>query len=748
MPHRHPGPGFRIPDRALPVRRNKSALHKLREREAMLLAAQRLANLASWCIDVPTGTLTWSAEAHRIFGMHPGELQALTVALFLERVHPEDRPQLQRLIEDACSKPLTASFGYRFLCPDGDVKLIRGSGESQVDTQGRVARVVGTLMDASRQEQLRREVQEKDARLRLLEESPDIWLWEQDAQLRFTVLSKGELDVLGNGALGKRRWEAGFSPACGSWDEHRRCLEERRPFRNFEFWVGHGPSARLISSTGVPFFAEDGSFAGYRGTAQDVTNAHRAEASAVQSRALLELAARLGQVGAWVLELPSMQVAWSSEFSRIYELGERELPSIQQLMSMVQDPWRPRLRALLRDCVVQGKPFDIEVKALTAKGRPLWLRIAAEAVRDMEGRISRVQGAVQDVTQPRQARDALAGSEERYRLLFEASGEAIIEADTSATIRRANAAACRLFRTTEDEMKGLACRQLVAPHDQRLERLVEERERFGKTSGSLTMLRRDGSSFEAQVTVATYRTSDRVLANMVVHDITDRVQYEQRLVGRNAELGESVRQRTAELEAANSELRGIAHALAHDLRSPIATVKAFAEMLERSLAAGHGKERHYAERIGAAAERMDDYVEALLSLARLSEATLRMVEVDISAMAEAVLDELHHRDSDRRVAVSVQAGLCVAGDARLLRVLLENLLGNAWKFTSRRQAAAISFSASPAADGRLVFAVRDNGAGFDMAWADRLFGNFQRLHQESEFPGQGIGLASVKRIVT
>ncbi|MDB5856957.1 MAG: multi-sensor signal transduction histidine kinase, partial [Ramlibacter sp.] len=291
--------------------------------------------------------------------------------------------------------------------------------------------------------------------------------------------------------------------------------------------------------------------------------------------------------------------------------------------------------------------------------------------------------------------------------------------------------------------------RLIAIDDQRLLPLLEEKQRKGEASGQLTMIRGDGTRFEAEVTTARFETSEgQVHSSVLIRDITRRLAQEQEILALNQDLSERVRQRTAELLAANAELRGFAHSLAHDLRAPLAIIDGFSGRLEEDLrAAGAGRALRYLQRIRAAGRRMDEFIDALLSLANISQVKLQVLDVDLGAMAGVILGELQEREPERSVAWHVQPGLQARGDARLLRMALENLLGNAWKFTSQRAAAEIHFSSQPGADGETVFCVRDNGAGFDMAYADKLFGNFQRLHNESEFPGTGIGLANVSRIV-
>jgi signal transduction histidine kinase len=204
----------------------------------------------------------------------------------------------------------------------------------------------------------------------------------------------------------------------------------------------------------------------------------------------------------------------------------------------------------------------------------------------------------------------------------------------------------------------------------------------------------------------------------------------------------------AEIDAGNAELGGFAQALAHELRTPVNAIAGFGQALERSLGEQAPEQaRHYAQRIRAAGRQLEQYAQALLSLAQAAQGQGEEREVDLSALARSVLGDLRRRDPSRASEIRVQDGLRAWGVPALLAMVLENLLGNAWKFTSPRRVAEIVFSAQRGADQQLVYRVQDNGAGFDIAYAGKLFGDFQRLHSQAEFPGAGMGLAIVHRIV-
>jgi signal transduction histidine kinase len=241
---------------------------------------------------------------------------------------------------------------------------------------------------------------------------------------------------------------------------------------------------------------------------------------------------------------------------------------------------------------------------------------------------------------------------------------------------------------------------------------------------------------------------------LAIEDDTERRRVRNELRRLNVELERRAVDRTAELEVANRELlatnrelEAFCYSVSHDLRAPLRAVDGFSQALLLTYADRiDAQGQHYLRRIRAGTQRMGQLIDDLLKLSRVTRSEMRRERVDLTALAETVVAELREHEPARTVSFTAQPGLTAECDPPLIRVVLENLLGNAWKFTANNPATVISFNQTEIA-GQPAFVVRDDGAGFDMAFAGKLFGAFQRLHSDREFKGTGIGLATVQRVV-
>ncbi len=368
----------------------------------------------------------------------------------------------------------------------------------------------------------------------------------------------------------------------------------------------------------------------------------------------------------------------------------------------------------------------------------------------MEERTKELQ---QEIVERRRAEGALRESELRFRSVVQSANDAILLADSDGNIIFWNKGAQPIFDYEEEEVLGKPLALLMPQryreaHRQGLERIrsTGESRVIGRTV-ELHGLRKDAREFPLELSLSTWKIGEETFYSGVIRDITERKRAEEEIRQLNAELEQRVVERTAQLEAANKELEAFSYFVSHDLRAPLWSISGFTQALLEDYADRldtQGKD--YLQRVRVATQRMAQLIDDLLNLSRVSRGVMFRERVDLSALARMIAAELQQMEPERQVEFVIAGGLVGNGDARLLRVVLENLLGNAWKFTKKHPRARIEFGGARH-EGKAAYLVRDDGAGFDMAYADELFGAFQRLHAMNEFEGTGIGLATVQRII-
>lgn len=357
----------------------------------------------------------------------------------------------------------------------------------------------------------------------------------------------------------------------------------------------------------------------------------------------------------------------------------------------------------------------------------------------------------QQIVERSRAEKIAREGERRWRAFLDHAGMAVLKLDLAGTIEYANPFLCELFGYAEDELIGKDwARILLPPNKQHVgaqANLRAQLQAHGHFGSWTRMYTKAGQERLIAWSSSLLRDPDgRPLGSISIgSDMTDQRRAEQALRELNEELEQRVTQRTSDLAAANQELDSFAYSISHDLRAPLRSIDGFSQALSEDYGHCLDEQGHdYLRRVRGAAHRMGGMIDAMLSMSRQTRGSLVSEDVDLSAMAHEVLEELRQRQPGRHVRFRVAPGLRARADARLLRLLLDNLLGNAWKYSAKTEDAEIGFDAAQQ-DGVTVYCVRDNGPGFDMARADKLFHAFQRLQTDVE--GHGIGLATAQRIV-
>ncbi|MHB8069588.1 MAG: PAS domain-containing sensor histidine kinase [Desulfobaccales bacterium] len=411
-----------------------------------------------------------------------------------------------------------------------------------------------------------------------------------------------------------------------------------------------------------------------------------------------------------------------------------------------------RLRAS-GDSSLQGR--TVEFEGLRRDGREFPLELSLSAWEAGKERF--YTAIIRDLTARKLAESEVKRLLQQNDLILNFAGEGILGVDLAGKITFVNPAAARMAGRTVRELIGREHHKLV--HHTRNDGTPYPREecpihavtRDGKVrrADDEVFWRQDGTRFPVEYTSAPMLNEQGELlgAAVVFRDITERKQREMEIRQLNEELEQRVRERTGQLEAANKELESFAYSVSHDLRAPLRAIDGFSHiLLEDYYDQLDDAAKGFLDRIMAGSQRMGQLIDDILKLSRLSRAEMTLTLVDLSAMVREIAAELRDAEPHRQVEFSIEDNLVVAGSPRLLRVALVNLMGNAWKFTSKKPRGKIAFGRT-AHGGEGCYFVRDNGSGFPIAYVEKIFKPFEQLHREDEFPGTGIGLAMVHRII-
>ncbi len=436
-------------------------------------------------------------------------------------------------------------------------------------------------------------------------------------------------------------------------------------------------------------------------------------------------------------------------------------PRLCVIMRMARDDvlaggWRKavhpddRVRAVdeWRLAVAARQPFDAEYRLVTPAGGVTWVLERAQVEYDAAGQAIGYVGTLADVTRFKDAEAAARASQERYRYLFEQNpAPMFIYARSGLQILAVNEAFVRHYGYPREQALALRLTDLYPADERQAVAAAAARMRGYADLGEWHHLKRDGTAITTVASTHDLEFGGRDARVAVITDITVLKRAELALRELNAVLEDRVRERTAELAAANAEMEAFIYAVSHDLRAPLRAIQGFERALVQDYADQlPGGAREFLDEIQVGSRRMGALIEGLLELSRGTRGTLERAPVALDAVLSELQTRLAQAAPHRRVDLQTRGDLRVRGDPRLLRTLLQNLLDNAWKYTAGKEHAEISVSADTI-DGERIICIEDNGAGFDPAFANRLFEPFQRLHHHDEFPGIGIGLATVARIV-
>lgn len=504
----------------------------------------------------------------------------------------------------------------------------------------------------------------------------------------------------------------------------------------------HDGSYRWFDTRAVPFYGPDGEIVKWFGSNTDITERRQAEERLRQSEERFSKAFHTNPAALAILRsVDGAYVDINDAFSAVTGFSRTELIH-------ADDSGAPREGTVQRqpscgEGLAQVPIHNFEAVWWHRSGERREVLVSVEPI-ELNHEPCMLTSAV-DISERKEAERALKASEERFRSLVEQAADGIFVSDGDGAFLDSNSAGCAMFGYSREELLELAIEDVIVP--QEIPRIAAEVVRFagGKVVRSEWNFRRkDGSKFLGEV-MGRRLGDGRVQA--ILRDVTERREVEEQVRKLNSELEKRVAERTAQLESANRELEAFSYSVSHDLRAPLRAVDGFSQALVEECATSLSDQGlRYLKVIRGETQRMGTLIDDLLAFSRLSRAPVAKKRIDTTLLARSACRDLSALREGRIVEISIPDLSPCSGDPALLKQVWTNLLSNALKYTGRRERAVIDVGCR---DGELevVYFVRDNGAGFDMRYVQKLFGVFQRLHRAEDYEGTGVGLAIVQRIV-
>ncbi len=704
-----------------------------------------------WTRDLRSGQIQWSAELTEMFGFAPGAFDG-TLGSYMDLVLEEYRPTLRQAVNECIVNHSDYEVEFRFRRLDGAIRWMNARGRAIYDEDDRPVMLVGAGIDTTERRQTEEALSRSEQRNKLffgmsavgaalVEVNGRQFVEVNDKLCSITGYSRKELVGMTIDQLthpedlesDKERYANLVKGGVSTASAVKRYVRKDGQV----VWVQVDLTV-LRSENGEPDMTV--------GLIQDVTVRKASEDALRDSENRLKLALKAAKLGIWDVDVATGKVHQSPEMARMTgtELSGPESRLEDWRRSIEPQDWAVMWRDF-ESALHQGEEFSGECRVLQPDGSYRWLAPRAIVVRDEQNQPTRVVGVAKDITEIRHSEKALIDAEERLRLAVKAAGLGIWQWDLrSGDLNWSEQVRIQFDVDPQTPLNYTLFESRVAPEDR--ERLTRAIEVSIRDSAELMIdfrtVVRDGSERWIAFMGHVFRGPDGKPATFIgmTQDITHRKESEEVAFRMNAILEQRVQERTEELEAANRELEGFTYTVSHDLRAPLRAIMSTSRILLEEHAESLSSEATgELERQSAAAKRLGDLIDDLLKLARLARQPLVRESVDISELAVEVVADA----PGPKAQVSIEPGIIESADPKLVKLLLQNLIENAYKFAMDRERPEIEIGRNEEDE---IF-VRDHGIGFDEQYAERIFLPFERLHRETDYPGTGIGLANVRRIV-
>jgi PAS domain S-box-containing protein len=775
----------------------------LREKEQRLSESQRIAHIGSWTFDLkdPIGQLVWSDEMYRMYGVSRDTFTP-TVEELLKRIIPEDRSAMRKWMTACAAGEKPGDVEFRLRLPDGTVRVFSRRGELQYDSGNKPIRMAGTSQDITERRQAEDALRESEERFQAMANGIQQLAWMAEADGSIFWYNQRWYDYTGT-TLEETRgwtWEKIHDPAFlpDVLDRWKEAIATGTPF-DMEFPLrGADGSFHMFLTRVMPDRNSEGRLVRWLGTNTDISDRKQAEeqlaGSAVElARQAEDLALSRGDLEAQTsmlkLVLESMGegliaadqeghfLLWNDAANALMGRGAIDLPT---------DQWTPHYKVFLADGItpcppdrlplvraLYGESVKVELMVQPPEPEPgKFIEVTARPLKDVRGNLRGGVAVLHDISERKRSEADLAQQAEELlrsqqaletqklmlQSVLDSMVEGLVAADEQGKFILWNPAAAEImgFGPTNLPSRewgahyGLFLPDAVTPippGETPLERTLR-----GEAGTTEIFMRHAGFNRGVWLEATGSPLIDKggVMRGAVLafRDITQRKTDELEIRKLNEDLEEKVAKRTEQLAATNHELEAFSYSVSHDLRTPLRHVAGFARILVNDFGPVMAEEaREHLQHIEDAVSRMGLLIDALLKMAVLRRQSLRLGRSELNPIVDDVISMLRPECDGRDVEWRIAKLPALDCDPILLAQVFQNLLGNALKYSGGRAKAVIEVDSIQRPGKPAIIFVRDNGAGFNMKYAERLFGVFQRFHTESEFEGTGVGLATVHRII-
>ena len=744
------------------ISERKEAENRLRENQEQLRSLIREAPISIAMFDLNmcyiAASERWGAE----FGRGYSEL----IGLSHYEVHPDLPDRWKEAHQKGLAGEMLRNDDDFWIQNDGIKHWLRWAIVPWHDAQGEIGGIIISAEDITERKQAAEKLKKSEERYRYLFQNNPYPMWIYD-RTTLTFLDVNEAAVTKYGYSHEEFLQMTIMDIRPPEDKERlmnNLAQPRRPLEHSDGWRHLLKDKTIIYVEITSHTLEIDGHESVFVIAQDITERVQAQDTIRLKDELLRLTSEMAKVGGWEFDTQTLKGTWTDEVARIHDLEPSQGANVELGLSFYTGESREKIEQAVKDVVELGRPYDLELEMVSAKGNHKWVRTMAIPVIS-DGRVFKVQGIFQDITERKRIEEALQKAHDELELKVEERTSALSQANSLLQALMDympdqiyfKDMDCRFIRNSRSQASLLGLNDPKAvigktdfdffPHAAKAYAEEQEVMRSGKSLIDIEewVVWPDGRESWVSTTKVPLRNSEGETIGIfgISRDITERKRAEQSI----QELNSDLENQAVKLQAANKELEAFSYSVSHDLRAPLRAIDGYTRILVEDYEPLLDEEgKRICGVISAEARRMGQLIDDLLAFSRLGRKEMYSSNIDMKALVVSVLNELLKEKDRERIDFNITKLPSARADSSLIRQVWVNLLSNAIKFTSKKERAVIEVGSKSSKD-EVIFYVRDTGAGFDMEYANKLFGVFQRLHSESEFDGTGVGLAIVQRIL-